>query len=102
MTRTTDLIKAHKEIHLVHNSCVTALEKLTELQNDKLFVSLEIIFDSESIKMDDWIFENNIVGKRVTYRFDVPHTELQFTITGYKFRNTEHAMAFKLMWYDKK
>ncbi len=102
MTRTTDLIEAHKEVHSVYDSCVTALEKLNELQNDELFVSLEIIFDSEAVKMDDWIFENNIVGKRVTYRFDVPQTELHFTITGYKFRNTEHAMAFKLMWYDKK
>ncbi len=102
MARTTDLIKAHEEGHSVYDSCVAALEKLNELQNDELFVSLEIIFDSEAIKMDDWIFENNIVGKRVTYRFDVPQTELHFTITGYKFRNTEHAMAFKLMWYDKK
>lgn len=102
MAKTTDLIKAHKEVHLVHDSCVTALEKLNELQNDELFVSLEIIFDSDAVKMDDWLFENNIVGKRVTFRFDVPQTELHFTITGYKFRNTEHAMAFKLMWYDKK
>ena len=102
MTRTTDLIKAHEEVCVVHDACRLSLEKLNELQNDELFVSLEIVFDSEAIKMDDWIFENNIVGKRVTYRFDVPHTELCFTITGYKFRNTEHAMAFKLMWYDKK
>jgi len=102
MSRTIDLINAHKEVHSVYDSCVTALEKLNELQNDELFVSLEIIFDSEAVKMDDWIFENNIVGKRVTYRFDVPQTELHFTITGYKFRNTEHAMAFKLMWCGKK
>lgn len=102
MSGTVDLIKAHKEVHLVYDSCVIALEKLSELQNDELFVSLEIIFDSEAAKMNDWLFENNIVGKRVTFQFDVPHTELRFTITGYKFRNTEHAMAFKLMWYDKK
>lgn len=102
MPNTATLTRVHKEVHLVFDACQVALEKLSELQNDELFVSLEIIFDSEAAKMDDWIFENNIVGKRVTFRFDVPQTEIHFTITGYKFRNIEHAMAFKLRWTNGK
>ncbi len=102
MAKTVTLIEAHEAVHLVYDSCELALEKLNEFQNDELFVSLEIIFDSDVVKMNDWLFENNIVGKRVTFRFDVPQTELHFTITGYKFRNIEHAMAFKLVWYDRK
>lgn len=102
MSKTTTLTGAYKEVHLVFDSCKASLEKLSELQNDELFVSLEIIFDSEAVKMDDWLFENDIVGKRMTFRFDVPQTEIHFTITGYKFRNIEHAMAFKLMWVNGK
>jgi len=100
MSSITDLAKAHEAVHLVYESCQSSLEKLSELQNDELFISLEIVFDSDAAKMDDWIFENNIVGKRVTFRFDVPQTEIRFTITGYKFRNIEHAMAFKLRWHN--
>lgn len=102
MSRITTLAGACKEVNLVFNSCQASIKKLSELQNDELFVSLEIMFDTDAAKMDDWLFENNIVGKRVTFRFDVHQTQLQFTITGYKFRNIEHAMAFKLMWHNKK
>lgn len=102
MSGTATLTTVHNEVHLVFDACKASIEKLSELQNDELFVSLEIIFDSEAAKMDDWLFENNIVGKRVSFRFDVPQTEIHFTITGYKFRNIEHAMAFKLRWIDAK
>lgn len=97
-----NLTKAHAQIHLVYDACEIALEKLNELQNDELFVSLEIIFDSDAKKMDEWIFENNIVAKRITFQFNIPKTELHFAVSGYKFRNIEHAMAFKLRWVDGK
>jgi len=93
---------AHELVHSVYDSCETALEELNKLQNDKLFVSMEFVFDSDRGKMDEWLFENDIVAKKEKSNFKIPHTDLQFTISGYKFRNMEHAMAFKLRWYKEK
>jgi len=96
------LNKAFKAVSLVYESCETALEKLNELQNDELFISLEVIFSKEIEKIDDWLFENNIVAKKEQFRFDISHTNVEFIISGYRFRNIEHAMAFKLKWYDER
>ena len=98
MTAIMNVDKAHATVHSVYDSCETALEKLNELQNDEFFISMEFIFDSDLGKMDDWLFENNIVAKKEKFRFKIPHTDLQFSISGYRFRNMEHAMAFKLRW----
>lgn len=92
--------KAYKVVHLVYESCKPALEKLNELRNDEFFVSLGTIFGSEFEVMDEWLFENNIVAKKERVNFEIPNTELQFTISGYRFKNIEHAMAFKLRWYN--
>jgi len=94
--------KAHEMVYLVYDSCETALETLNNLQNDELFVSLDSVFSSDRKKMDEWIFENNIVAKKENSNFNVPNTDLQFTISGYRFRNIEHAMAFKLRWHNEK
>lgn len=94
--------KAHATVHSVYDSCESALEKLNEIQNDEFFISMEFIFDSDLGKIDEWLFENNIVAKKEKFNFKIPHTDLQFTISGYRFRNMEHAMAFKLRWYKEK
>ena len=93
---------AHARVHLVYDSCKTALEKLNELQNDEFFISMEFIFDSDLEKMDEWLFENDIVAKKEKFNFKIENTDLHFTISGYRFRNMEHAMAFKLRWYKEK
>lgn len=99
---TVRLDKAFKAVHLVYESCEVALENLNELQNDELFISLDVIFSTEFEKIDDWLFENNIVAKKEKFHFNIPHTNVEFDISGYRFRNIEHAMAFKLRWYDER
>jgi len=102
MTAIMRVDKAHATVRSVYDSCGTALEKLNELQNDEFFISMEFVFDSDSQKMDDWLFENDIVAKKEKFNFKIHHTDLQFSISGYRFRNMEHAMAFKLRWYKEK
>ena len=94
--------KAFNVVRLVYESCETSLEKLNELQNDELFISLEVIFDSDLQKINNWLFENDIVAKKEKFQFKIPHTDVEFVISGYRFRNVEHAMAFKLRWYKEK
>ena len=94
--------KAFKKVHFIYDSCQSALEKINELQSDELFVSLEVIFGKDFEKIDDWLFENNIVAKKENFQFKIPHTDVEFIISGYRLRNVKHAMAFKLRWYNER
>ena len=72
-----------------------------DLQNDPYFV----FFASDSDRMGDdeleevnvWFFDNDIVRKFESTIIDIPGMGT-FAVSGFRFRNTESAMAFKLKW----
>ena len=98
--RPCNLNSAVKQVSQVHDASKLVLDELNKLQNDELFVSIDVTFNSNHVarEVNEWIFENDIVAKWQTFDFNVPDTESKFVVTGYKFRNVEDAMAFKVRW----
>lgn len=88
------------QVNQVYNACKSTLDELNKLQNDELFVSIDVTVNSKHVEkeVNEWIFENNIVAKWQIFNFSISNTEVKLSITGFKFRNKEDAMAFKLRW----
>lgn len=78
-----------------------AIKTATEIKNDPLFVSFDISTDNQRNKMTQikrWFRQNNISA---TFDIILPldgYSNNKIDVPGYKFKNEEDAMAFKLRW----
>ena len=84
------------------DACDDATKIIRDLQNDPYFVFFEQdpeeVDDDSLEKINEWFFENDIVRKfEAIIMGDVPGMGA-FAVSGFRFRNTEDAAAFKLTW----
>lgn len=69
------------------------------LENDLLYVAYEIDQGSDMTELNEWFFENNIVAKHEHITINDPRDGyFPYGVTGYRFKDAESAMAFKIRW----
>lgn len=76
------------------------LSILMALEKDTLFVFYSHEEGSDRRELIDWFFENNIIAKYESILLDDHPSAAGFPyhIMGYRFKDAEAAMAFKLAW----
>ena len=88
------------EIQSNRDACDAATKIIRDLRDDPCFVIFQADPEDEAglEEVNEWFFENDIVRKFETIIMgDVPGMGA-FAVNGFRFRNTESAMAFKLKW----
>lgn len=87
-----DLLKLKEQSELV-------LAILSNLEQDPLFVFYEHEEGSDMTELNEWFFENDVVAKREYMPLDHPSpAQFAYHIHGYRFKDSESAIAFKLRW----
>ncbi len=76
-----------------------ASSAIMSLTNDLLFVFYELENGLDVSGINEWFFENDIISKYETITINHPvDGYFSYNFGGYRFKDAESAIAFKLRW----